>query len=182
MLSEMLRSKSDIKLLDFFLARPGEKFSQSQIKAGISTGAVNSSLENLVKKNLINSQKIGNRLVFWLNSGNPTVCGLKQLVNPSHPAITKLKDFILENNRVAKIAVFGSYARGEDLKNSDIDVLVVGDIDEEKVQKTAMNISKKYEKTISLTIRTPEQYSEMPEKEKEFYSKIKKDEVTIYEV
>ncbi len=74
-----------------------------------------------------------------------------------------LEEFIqrIKNNyfsKVEKIIVFGSYARGEAGEESDIDVLVVGNISLKELIDEAVPILLKYEVWVSPHDITPEKF------------------------
>ncbi len=69
------------------------------------------------------------------------------------------------SNKVEKIILFGSQARGDSVEESDIDILVVADIQKEQLSAVkremrnyASDISLKSDEVISLVIVTKQEY------------------------
>ncbi len=62
------------------------------------------------------------------------------------------------STRIEKIIVFGSYARGEYFEDSDIDVLVVGDVSLKELVDESIPILLKYGVVISPHDITPEKF------------------------
>jgi len=82
--------------------RNGKKFKKQRIYLG----------KNLSKKELLNKEKIADSKL----EPKRRLKGLEKL----KPKILK----ILKEYKIKKAGIFGSYARGEEKKNSDIDILI----------------------------------------------------------
>ena len=72
------------------------------------------------------------------------------------------------SNKVEKIILFGSQARGDSVEGSDIDILVVADIPKEllsavkrEMRNYASDTGLKYDEVISLIIITKQEYETM---------------------
>ena len=72
------------------------------------------------------------------------------------------------SNKVEKIILFGSQARGDSVEGSDIDILVVADIPKEllsavkrEMRNYASDTGLKYDEVISLIIVTKQEYETM---------------------
>lgn len=127
---------------------------------------------------MVLTKRVGRTKLYKLNTNNFYVIQLKRLFNLTSDVLLELKAKLKEVN---KIIVFGSYARGEDVENSDIDILVVTDMKDEIVQKIALSLSRKYKRRLSIITRTPEEYVKMPENEKELWERAVLQGVVIYE-
>jgi len=102
-------------------------------------------------------------------------------VNFDHPIIKQLKvlkviiflDSLLKKirNKSQKIILYGSSSRGENTKDSDIDLFVVTNSFQE-VEKIVKNSSKG--KIIQLIIRTPLKYVEMGKTDPTFYVEVER--------
>ena len=94
--------------------------------------------------------------------------------------VQKLKEKF--GDRVESIIVFGSYARGESKEESDIDVLIVGDIKLDDVIDVAYPIFLKYGVYISPIVMS-RGYFEMLKAEKTgFIENVLKEGITLYGV
>ena len=78
--------------------------------------------KNLLKLVRINTQ----RLSIELNTDNLNVVQLKRIDNLSLIYETGFADFLEKNFMGRTIILFGSYSRGEDHFNSDIDIAIIG--------------------------------------------------------
>jgi predicted nucleotidyltransferase len=92
--------------------------------------------------------------------------------------VQKLKEKF--GDRVESIIVFGSYARGESKEESDIDVLIIGDIKLDDVIDVAYPIFLKYGVYISPIVMS-RGYFEMLKAEKTgFIENVLKEGITLY--
>ncbi|MEM5880970.1 MAG: nucleotidyltransferase domain-containing protein [Candidatus Aenigmatarchaeota archaeon] len=135
-------------------------------------------LNYLEKNNLVLTKRVGRVKFYRLNRHSFFVFQLKKLFNFTSNILLELIEKLKE---AKKIIVFGSYARGEDVEESDIDVLVVTDIKDEFVQKVASSLSRKYGKRLAFITRTPEEYVKMVDKERELLERAVLQGVIIHE-
>ena len=94
----------------------------------VSQPAVSKSLPNMLKENLITltKDKESGRLSIDLNRESQIVMQLKRIDNLKLIYESGLADFLEKEFAGSTIILFGSYSRGEDTINSDIDIAVVG--------------------------------------------------------
>lgn len=99
-----------------------------------------------------------------------------------------LKEFINSartkyGDRIERIILFGSYARGDYRKESDIDVLVIWKGDEvegwNSLEREAVEVLFKYGFIISLKILSPNEFSAMKELDFPFIRNISQEGVVV---
>jgi len=103
-------------------------------------------LSDLEKKNILKSKKRGNMRYFKLNLDNSEI---KEIILSLE--IMRKINFLKKHRKLIDVfsgeivGIFGSYVRGENRKDSDIDVFVVGDKKNFKMDnKFNLDISVKY--------------------------------------
>jgi predicted nucleotidyltransferase/biotin operon repressor len=120
------------------------------IALNVSQPAVSKSLPALEKQQIIKIKKDKNsgRLAIELNRINHKVMQLKRVDNLKLIYESGLVDFLEKEFAGGTIILFGSYSRGEDTINSDIDIAVIGRKDKiieleefEKVLERKININ-----------------------------------------
>ncbi len=94
---------------------------------------------------------------------------------------------LLYGNKLKKIVLYGSYARGDNNQESDIDVMILIDDDEEKLRQyekqldyLISEIGYKYVKLLSLVDISYERYNEWMDIVP-YYKNINEEGVVIYE-
>ena len=125
---------------------------------------------------MVNRDNIPLKLRYRLNAkkskrqGELTIARIKRL----------LEDSINEanlNNKIKKVYLFGSYSRGEENKNSDIDIRIehMNDFDLFDLGELSYLLEKKTGKNVDVATQSPSKMDPA------FYDSIKKDEICIYE-
>ena len=118
----------EIEVFSFLCIRAGEKFSQREIAQilKVSPTAVSNAARQLIAKELITLEKTKTINFITFNRDNPKAIALKRAENIKNIYVSGLSDFLEEQLAGATIILFGSYAKGEDVKSSDIDLAVIG--------------------------------------------------------
>src|SRR3990167_4060121 len=118
------------EILRLLFVKAGASLNQRQISKilEVTQPAVMKALPALEKEDLIKIQqdKETKRWAIELNRDHHKVMQLKRADNLKLIYETGLADFLEKEFAGATIILFGSYSRGEDIINSDIDVAVIG--------------------------------------------------------
>jgi predicted nucleotidyltransferase len=116
-----------IEILRELFIKTGLAINQRQLalKLKVSQPAIKKALPYLEELNFIKVQK-DQRLAIALNTENPKVMQLKRVDNLKHLYESSIVDYLEREFAGASIILFGSFSRGEDTINSDIDVAVIG--------------------------------------------------------
>jgi len=158
-----------IKVLELFFDNPMEEFHERKVMriSQISKGSANKILRQLAKLDFFVRKERGRMVFYKLNMKNATVKQFKILFN-----VWKLKSLVDEiKQKSKKIVLFGSCAEGIDVKESDIDILV---ITEEKifVKESISNFNEKSERSISPIIVDSNEFTKLRKEDKPLYEKI----------
>jgi len=118
------------EILRLLFVRAGASLNQRQISKilDVTPPAVMKALPGLEKEDLIKIQqdKETKRWSIELNRDHHKVMQLKRADNLKQIYESGLADFLEKEFAGASILLFGSYSRGEDMVNSDIDIAIVG--------------------------------------------------------
>src|SRR3989338_775387 len=118
------------EILRLLFVRAGTQLNQRQVANMLefSPTAVMKALPRLEKESLIKLQqdKETKRWSIELNRDHHRVMQLKRVDNLKQMYESGLADFLEKEFAGATIILFGSYSRGEDLMNSDIDIAIIG--------------------------------------------------------
>jgi len=95
-----------------------------------SAGAVRRELEKLAALDLIVRTSLGNQVFYQANQRHPVFSELRALVNKTVGIFNTLRSALEPlSNRVSVAFVYGSIARQEERAGSDIDLMIIGDIE-----------------------------------------------------
>lgn len=158
-------NKSDWYVLKTISQDPYKKFHLREISklTNLSPSSVKTSLDLLKKNDLIIEERLANLRRISANSNNNILKQFKVLTNVEfiEPAIKKL----LPANT---IVLFGSFAKGENDKDSDIDILIITN----KKEKTRLTEIKGF--PLQIIYRTPAQWNKMKENDEAFVDEIRR--------
>jgi len=95
-----------------------------------SPGSVRRELEKLAAVDLIVRTSLGNQVFYQANQRHPVFSELRALVNKTVGVFNILRAALESlSNRVSVAFVYGSIARQEETATSDIDLMIIGDIE-----------------------------------------------------
>lgn len=123
------------EILSLLFVKAGISLNQRQIanRLEVSPPAIMKALPGLERESLIKlkQDKETKRWSIELNRDHHKVMQLKRVYNLKQIYESGLADFLEKEFAGATIILFGSYSRGEDIINSDIDIAVIGRKDKE---------------------------------------------------
>jgi predicted nucleotidyltransferase len=96
---------------------------------GAGHGAVQRELAHLVKLDLIRSCRRGREVFYQVNKSSPTFPDIRGLILKTAGAVDVLRAELASlADRIDVAFIYGSLARGSEKAESDVDVLVIGDV------------------------------------------------------
>ncbi|PIN95320.1 hypothetical protein COU53_00055 [Candidatus Pacearchaeota archaeon CG10_big_fil_rev_8_21_14_0_10_30_48] len=144
-------TKSQFKIFEPLTKNMLKEYSIKEIKEACgekSNNALTLALKKFKEENIVKERKIGRSLLYTININNELVFNYIQLINTKKLSkfalrtIERIKEDVEKHTSFFSIVIFGSYASGKQTKNSDLDVAVF--IDEEnnrKIIETAIKSS-----------------------------------------
>jgi predicted nucleotidyltransferase len=127
----LFASKTLARLLTVFLTSPESTFYQKELAnlAGKGLYAVQRELSRLEKAHLLIRMPIGNRVYYRANRKHPAFEDLKRVVLKTMGLGDALRSALAPLGDNVRLAfIYGSCARGEETAESDIDLLLVGNL------------------------------------------------------
>lgn len=175
-LTEIFGNKKILRILQFFIDNSSIEVSQTELigKTKIAKATAVKWLGLLVKDNFLLCKRIAVTNLYRLNNENLIVKQLK-ITNTllQLQPLNKLKAKGLE------VYLYGSSSRGEDTEQSDIDILVIGNVKRSEIINLIDSISKNINRKISFNVFTGVEWSMMQKKDKAYYERVEKDKVRI---
>ncbi|PWF42882.1 nucleotidyltransferase domain-containing protein [Massilia glaciei] len=131
MLSDFLLGPFRTRVLSALLLRPDSAWHVRELARQLNAlpGSTNRELVKLADAGILLRQNVGNQVHYRANRDCPVFAELAGLLRKTSGIATVLADALRPlTDRIQCALVFGSVARGEENANSDVDVLVLGDI------------------------------------------------------
>lgn len=170
---QLFKSKIRAGLLRLFFYNPQKEFYIRQLAKILNTSAGNTQkeLRKLEADAIIKSKKMGNLRIYTLNQTLPLYPVLQQIITKTIGIESVLKENLKYLPGIKYAFIFGSYAKGELKADSDIDLFIVGNINEDGLLKIIKNVEKMILRDINYHIDTSKSFHEKL-KEKYFYREI----------
>ena len=157
-----------LKILSIFLREPYREFYLREVAshARTSVGTVKNFLDSLTAEEFLVRSRRANLVLFKANIESPMFRHFKiaYFLRDIQPLIRYLKQRFSN----CSIILYGSCARGDDDKDSDIDLLIVG-----RAEKAEMStFEKRLERAITLLVFSPQEWDEKAKRDEAFYEGI----------
>lgn len=125
------RSKIRLRILALVMDAPEGRLHLRAIAraVGTSAGTVARELGRLEEAGLVRRTREGNQVYFEARPEQPLFAPIRDIVRQAAGAPILLRRHLAGLAGVERAVIFGSYARGALLPDSDVDVLIVGDPD-----------------------------------------------------
>ncbi|MBI2598128.1 MAG: nucleotidyltransferase domain-containing protein [Candidatus Diapherotrites archaeon] len=195
----MVRELTNVKIITVFMPELINEFNIRELakKASISYDAAYRHIKVLVEKSILREKQVGKATVCSLNLNN--IVARKYLENIS---ISKTEEFLkkdvvlkkmfselVENlkkaapNELLCVVLFGSYARGEQKENSDVDILIISSTFDarEKLERECGGIEHRYGRDIASLITTASEFVKMLKSKKRMVAhEVQQDGIALY--
>ena len=160
-----------IHAMKVVLTQPIKKFSIVDLakEAKLAISAANYALEYMLVNGLVTDQKVGRTHQYRANLGNYLAKQWKVLFSLEEIGEAQLVENILKQSKsITSIIIYGSVAEGRDDELSDIDILVIADVDMEK-KKQILGQAHGTQREPNIIVYTPMEWRKKAEKDKVFY-------------
>ena len=168
-----------LNVLKFFLEHPYTSYylRESARLLKMDPMTVKRALDVLVADSLLLRTKEKNQILYKANMENPAFRHLKISYNLSWLQKKEVSDFLIHHmNTVSSILLFGSYAKGENDEQSDIDFLVISLSKHSPIAELA----KLLKHDVNLLSFTPAEWSQQAKTNKAFYLDVILDGIVLY--
>ena len=112
-------------LIAFFNKFPQKR--EIERRANLNVATIRHDLQKLSQLGLVTSKRDGNRLYYAANRHHPIYPDIRNIVLKTSGLVEVLKPALSDNN-IQIAFVFGSIARQEARADSDVDLMVIGDL------------------------------------------------------
>lgn len=181
MLEYFITSKTKRNLLKLFLTNPKKAFYTREVAklSGEPLNAVRRELGYLEKAGLLKAHREGNRKYFEVVKEFPFFAELKKIIYSTIGLGDYLRNMLKDSSSIELAFIYGSVAKGEERKNSDIDLFIVGKIDEDGLHKLISDIEKEIGREINYTLMTREEFTKRIKRGDPFIGRVLKEEKLV---
>lgn len=151
---ELTRSRLRQKLLSYFFTNPSANLYLREAASILKEDPGNLSKEfaRLEKAGVFTSTSKGNQKYFSLDKKYPLYRELKSIIFKTTGVEGSLKEIVNDIDGIVLSFIYGSFAKNRQNTTSDIDILVVGNPDEDKLMQKIENLEKQLQREINYNI------------------------------
>ena len=174
MLEYFITSRTKRSLLKLLLTNPEKQFYTREIAklTGEPLNAVRRELGYLEKAGLLESRRQGNLKYFSVVKEFPFYPELKKIIYSTIGLGDHLRDRLKDSESIELAFIYGSVAKNQERERSDIDLFVVGRIEEEELHKLVSDIEKEIGREINYTLLTKVEFDHRVAKGEPFLKRV----------
>lgn len=177
----LLFSKTIRKLLGIFVTTPKERFYLRQFCAltSISPRPVQLALKKLEDAGLLKSQREANIKFYFLNKESPIYPEIKSIILKTEAIGETLRAELKNLKNIQCAFIYGSVAKDEERKGSDIDICLIGNVDLNALSSITAKLEERLRREVSIVTFSPQEWEKSKKQKKAFVNDILKNKKII---
>lgn len=163
------------EILTLLYAHSDESYYVRQIAriTGSALGAVHRELRNLVNAELVVRQNQGRQVYYQANRNSPVFAELRGLVVKTAGVADVLRNALAPlADKIDTAFIYGSFARGEEKVDSDVDVMVIGEADFGEVVKALNPSQSQLGREVNPSVFTPAEFAQRIKNNEHFIASV----------
>jgi len=159
-LKDFMISKVRVKMVELFFNHQSEMYYVREITREIKEeiNAVRRELDRMLTSGMLKSEQRGNRLYYSLNSKYLFFQELQQMVAKSTGLGNKIKKARRKLGQVSFVMFSARFIKGQPPRQSELDILVVGDIVLPELEQLVKVEEKRLEREINYAVFSDEEF------------------------
>jgi predicted nucleotidyltransferase len=176
-IADALFTRSQQRVLSIFFGKPDKSYYTNEIVriANMGRGTITRELEKMASAGLISKTPVGNQIHYQANLNCPVYDELHAIVTKTFGITDVIKQALQPiDQRIELAFVYGSIAKGTDTKESDVDIMLVGeDLSYADVMELIMPAEVILQRPINPTLYTREEFQSRLKDEQSFLKRVK---------
>ena len=171
-------TKNQSLILEIFFNHSEDSYYLRQISRFLNKepGVFQRDINNLVKDGILESYYQGNNRFFKINKNYPLYKDFKNIFFKTIGARGELEKILKNTKGIKEAFIYGSFARREEKKQSDIDLCIIGSINENSLIKKLTQLEKKINREINYILLSEKEYKDKLKNKNSFLENIIKQE------
>ena len=155
-----LFSSTRAELLGLFFNNPDDKFYLREIARHIGKDAagIKRELDKLVKIGLLAKEKRGVQKYYFANKSSPIFSEMKGLIFKTTGIQGAMKASLSRLKGVKTSFIYGSYAKGSEKEDSNINLMVIGQANITELNDMVMGVEEKLKREIDYLVFDEQEY------------------------
>lgn len=141
------------EILRTFFARPGivRHVRELARELGRSATIVGQELDRLERTGILKSERIGRARRYRVDDQSPIASEVRSLVQKTIGVEARIRDAIADLPGIEEAFLYGSYARGDERATSDLDLFVIGPVDQERLSERLTDVERELGRDVNVT-------------------------------
>ena len=173
-LKRLFSSGLRVSVLSYFYMHTGESVHVRNLANLIdeSAGNLARELANLETAGILQSRMVGNQKHFTLREDSPIYEDLKNLFLKTAGVGGEIRTLLSSVNDIELAFLYGSFASGEADSTSDIDVMIIGNIDDKALAPLMAELEGRLHREINYVIYPRQEAEERIQEDGDFISEV----------
>ena len=140
------------EILRTFFARPGivRHVRDLARELGWSATIVGQELDRLERTGILTSERIGRARRYRVDDQSPIASEIRSLVQKTIGIEARIRDAIGDLPGIEEAFLYGSYARGDERGTSDLDLFVIGSVDQERLSERLADVERELGRDVNV--------------------------------
>jgi predicted nucleotidyltransferase len=153
-ISKLFKSKTRKELFRLYFTNPDQEYYLRELERILQTpvSMVRKELTRLEDEGLFLSRKKGNLTYYLLDQSYPLFNELKSIVFKTIGIQGSLREILGRTRGIEVAFIYGSFAKHEEVGRSDIDLFIIGKVDENKLLREINKLEKVLKREINYSL------------------------------
>lgn len=158
----LTKSRLRKELLILYFSNPEKEFYLRELEKimGFSVGNIRRELNRLQQEGIFTKQRKGNLLYYSLNLKSPLYNEVKSIVFKTIGIEGVLKEKLTKIKGIRLAFIYGSFAKGREMADSDVDLFLIGSLNEMDLIEAIKGVEKQSKRIINYTIYRVDEFAE----------------------
>lgn len=177
MLHRLFTSKTRVKLLTLFFMNPEREMYIREVErlTKENINAIRRELSNLEEIGLLRSRRKGNTKYYVVNKNTSIYNELSNIILKTEGVANALQQCLSEIGNMETAFIYGSFAANQAGINSDIDLFIIGKINENQLIRILKELEKRFCREINYVLFEPAEFLERIHQKDPFLSNVLKE-------
>ena len=174
MLSLLITSKSRVEIITWFVTHPGDRFHYNELirilKA--SPPSIQNEPKRLETAGFLISKKEANVRFYWVNQDFILYPEIKSIILKTVGLADQIKGALSRIGHIESAFIYGSVAKNLEDMRSDIDLMVIGEIDIDELHEALSKVEETLGREINPTVFDSKEWQQRLKKQESFVTDV----------
>jgi predicted nucleotidyltransferase len=159
----LFRSELQLRILAMFFSDPGKQWTARVIQEalGVPAASVHRELHRLLNAGLVEREAVGRTFRYRTAPDSPVYESLRELIELTVGVEAELRAQLVDFPGVEVALIHGSWVESRVSPTSDVDVLVIGDVDYADLRSRIREVERRVARDIDLIAYRPDEFREL---------------------